>query len=97
MAHVAQALFILFLVSAAAVLLARAGGMAARILYTRPLVLWTLTLVGIATALISTGRWRSIDGRGLLHFITVAVVAFVALTILCRAPRMLRRLFATRR
>jgi hypothetical protein len=89
MAHVAQALFILFIV-AGGLLLIRAGGSVFRILYTRPLVLWAATAVVIPGLLIWTGRWRSVDAKGILHFVIVAVVAFAALTIFCEGYRILK-------
>ena len=95
MAHVAQALFILFIV-AGGLLLIRAGGSVFRILYTRPLVLWTATAIVIPALLIWSGRWRSVDGRGVVHFIVVAVVAFTGVIILCEGYRILKGTSARR-
>jgi hypothetical protein len=96
MAHAAQALFILFVIAAAALLLVRSDTAALRILFGRPLILWTVTIVAIASFLIASGDWRTLDTDGLLHFIAVAVVAFVALAALCEALRIVRRLLTER-
>ena len=97
MAHFAYALFFAFVFTAFALLVVRAGGALIHVLYSRPLALWSATTVVILGLLIVTDRWRSVDWRGVAHFMFVAVAAFIGVTILCETYRILKRLIGTRR
>ena len=97
MAHVAQALLILFFVAVLGLLRVRAGSALVRVLYTRPLVLWLATTVVVPAVLILTGGWRSVDWGGVGYFMTVAVLAFTGVVIACGGYRMMKRVLGTDR
>lgn len=90
MAHGTHALFLAFGLMALSLLLLRGGAAFIQFLLHQPLALWTITMI-VFTGWVAYVGWRSVDWRGVSHFLFVGFVAFTGLAILWEIHKALKR------